>query len=355
MPPKVSIIILNWNQPEFTVNCVKSVLKQTYKDFEILLVDNGSEDDSLEILRKEFENSCRIRILETGRNLGYAGGNNFGVRNSWGGYVVILNNDTIVDTEWLKWLVDGIESDEKIGAVSSWEIREGVIEDIDLRRFGITNTLLGYQIKYEYEKFLEKTDLIDLLPIDGCSFIYKKRIVDLPFDSEYFIYAEDIYLAWLLQLMGYKNRVARRSIVHHFHNITKKKGGREMNNYFVYLGERNRILNLFLFYELKNLLRVLPLAFLGTIVINSSEPRKIPYRLKSYLWLLCNPREVMTKRNYIQDKRKIPDDEIIGKMSCKLMDEDKVKQIGFRWILKSINKIFYLYCKIVRLNTIESN
>ncbi len=353
MPPKVSIIILNWNQPEFTINCVKGVLKQDYNDFEILLVDNGSDDNSLEIFEEEFSENKKIRILESGKNLGYAGGNNFGVKNSEGDYIVILNNDTLVEEKWLSELIKGLESEENIGAVSSLEIREGIAEDINFEKEGITNTLLGYQIKYPYKKPLEKTNIVDLLPIDGCSFIYKKGIVELPFDSEYFIYAEDIYLAWLLNIRGHQNKLALNSIVHHLHNITKKSGDRKLNNYFVYLGERNRLLNILLFYELKNLLRVLPLTFLGVIILNLYEPQKIPYRLKSYLWLLSHPDKIITKRNYIQGKRKVPDDEIIRRMSCKLMDEDRVKKTGFRRISGFVNKIFCLYCKLIRLNTLE--
>lgn len=352
MPPKVSIIILNWNQPEFTINCVKSVLKQDYNDFEILLVDNGSDDNSLEIFEKEFSENKKIRILETGKNLGYAGGNNFGVENAKGDYITILNNDTIVEENWLSELVKGLESEEKTGAVSSWEIREGVEDRVDTKSLGFTNTLLGYQVTYHYKKSLEKTDIINLLPIDGCSFIYKKNIIDQPFDSEYFIYAEEIYLAWLLNLKGYKNKLATKSIVHHFHNIAKKSN-RKINRYFVYLGERNRLMNFILFYELKNLIKVLPLAFLGILILNLSEPTKMPHRIKSYIWLLCHPIKIMKKREHIQKQRLISDEKIIKKMSYKFIDESKVEKIYLQNILGIINKFFRLYCKLVGLNTVD--
>ena len=350
--PKVSVIILNWNQPELTADCVRSVLKQTYGDFEILLVDNGSGDDSAEIFRKEFSGNEKIRILETGENLGYAGGNNEGVKNSRGEYIAILNNDTIVEKDWLGELVRGLESGEKTGAVSPMETMTGKMEKINFKKEGVTNTLLGSQTRYPYKTPLEKTDIIDIFPLEGSSFIYDKKILNLPFDPEYFIYAEDIYLAWRLNLMGYTNRLARKSIVHHLHH--KKNSSRKPNNYFTYLGERNRILNLLLFYEWKNLLRVLPLAFSGIVIINLSEPGKIPHRLKSYLWVLFHPLKIMKKRGCIQKQRVVSDEKIIARMSCRLMDESKVEQPGKRRILSLVNKFFHLYCRLVGLNTLES-
>ena len=198
--PKVSIIILNWNQPEFTVNCVKSVLEQTYKDFEILIVDNDSTDDSVEIFRKEFEDTENIRIIKNPENVGYAGGNNEGVKKAKGDYIVILNNDTLVEKDWLEHLVIPLESDEKIASVSSLEMLVGKKKNVDFGEVGITTSLLDYHARYKYKKRLKDADLVDMFAIKGFSFIYKKDLVDLPFDPEYFIYAEDVYFGRLFKL-----------------------------------------------------------------------------------------------------------------------------------------------------------
>ncbi len=351
--PKVSIIILNWNQPEFTVNCVKSVLDQNYPDFEILLVDNGSEDNSVDIFEKEFGKNKKIRILETGKNLGYAGGNNEGVKNSGGEYVVILNNDTVVEKDWLKWLVGGIESDEKIGAVSSVEIREGKKIDVDFTSVGNTSSLLGYHARYRHKKKMNDTTLVDLFSLTGVSFIYRKDLANPPFDPEYFIYAEDMYLGWLLRMKGFMNKLSTKSIVNHFHNISKKDN-MKVSRYFVYLGERNRLMNFFILYEFKNILKISPLLLSGIVLLNLFEPRKSPYRLRSYLWILLNMWKIIIKRGHIQKQRIIQDSEIISIMSCKFYEETGVKKSIHRVILILINNIFCLYCKLVGLKTIEN-
>ncbi len=125
MPPKVSVIILNWNQPRLTVDCINSVLKQKYTNFEILLVDNASRDNSVEIFEERFGDNEKIRIIVNPENLGYAGGNNEGVKRARGDYIAILNNDTTVEKDWLEELIKALESDGKIGSVSSKVIKMG--------------------------------------------------------------------------------------------------------------------------------------------------------------------------------------------------------------------------------------
>jgi len=353
MPLKVSIIILNWNQPEFTVNCVNSILKQGYQDFEILLVDNNSQDNSVEIFRKNFGRNKKIRIIENSDNLGYAGGNNEGVRHAKGEYVVILNNDTTVEENWLKELVKAIKSDERIGAASSLEERVGLKQiPIDWTREGMTRTLLWHPIRFERKRALENSGILPQLPIKGCSFIYKKDLANPPFDPEYFIYAEDDYLAWILELKDYQNKIAVNSRVKHFYNIVKKSSSK-MNKYFVFLGERNRLMNLLIFYELFTLFRIFPLIITNIFFLNLIEPRKAPYRIKAYLWLLSHPWKVLKKRRHVQGQRKISDKDILAKLSCKLRDENVFKKRFLRILLRVLNGFFCLYCSLVRLKTIE--
>src|SRR3990172_12049858 len=129
---KVSVIILSYKQKELTVNCIKSVLAQDYADIDIILVDNASQDGSVELFKKEFGKNKKIRIVESRENTGYTGGNNLGQKFAKGNYMVVLNNDAIVDRKWLSELVKAIESDDKIGAVSSHVI-EGNKKEVKLK------------------------------------------------------------------------------------------------------------------------------------------------------------------------------------------------------------------------------
>jgi len=114
--PKVSVVILNWNGLKDTIECLESLKKITYPNYEVIVVDNASAGDDVKVLRERYEDY--VHIISNQKNYGYAEGNNIGMRYALGNdcdYVLLLNNDTIVDTDFLSELVKVGESDEKIG------------------------------------------------------------------------------------------------------------------------------------------------------------------------------------------------------------------------------------------------
>jgi GT2 family glycosyltransferase len=105
-PPKITIIILNWNGKEDTIECLKSCKKIDYLNYKIIVVDNGSEDDSAASIKAMFQD---IIVIETGKNLGYAGGNNVGIRyalDNKAEYILLLNNDTVVDVNLINAFIE---------------------------------------------------------------------------------------------------------------------------------------------------------------------------------------------------------------------------------------------------------
>ncbi len=119
MDPKVTVVVLNWNRAQDTRRCIESLLKVTYPHVQILIVDNGSTDGSVGLLRGAFPG---IDLIETGENLGYAGGNNVGVEwalKQGAEFVVLLNNDTVVDPHFLEPLVEAAQKYPKAGFLGS--------------------------------------------------------------------------------------------------------------------------------------------------------------------------------------------------------------------------------------------
>jgi GT2 family glycosyltransferase len=117
--PSVSVIILNYNGQKFLNNCLKSVFKTNYPNFEVILVDNASTDQSLRMAKDAFGSDERLKIVANTENLGFSGGNNLGLKYASGKYISLLNNDTEVDPQWLKHLVNTLENDESIGLAQS--------------------------------------------------------------------------------------------------------------------------------------------------------------------------------------------------------------------------------------------
>ncbi|MBI4150316.1 glycosyltransferase family 2 protein, partial [Candidatus Woesearchaeota archaeon] len=293
----VSVIILNWNKPSLTIACVRSVLKQKYPSFNIILVDNGSTDDSVAQFRKAFSSNKRIRIVVNNTNEGYAGGNNVGVQHADGNYVVILNNDTLVQPGWLAELVKALEADPSHAAAESW-VLEGDKVHIPLRDRFWTMGLGGYAVlcrgkREPYPKTFYPS---------GCSFIFRRNLASRPFDPDYFIYAEDTYLGWLLRLRGYHIVTNKKSIVEHQLGTVKRSNPKIMHR-FTFLGERNKLTNFLIFPTSWTLLRLLPILFLNIMCINIIMPKKILWRLQAYGWLLAHPGWVYRKRRSVQQQR----------------------------------------------------
>src|SRR3989338_5442408 len=117
--PRVSVIILNWNGLDDTIECLESLKKITYPNYEVILVDNASSGDDVAQLRKKF--GKYIKIIQNDKNYGFAEGNNIAIRKvmkeNKSKYVLLLNNDTVVDAKFLDELVKTGESDPKVGIV----------------------------------------------------------------------------------------------------------------------------------------------------------------------------------------------------------------------------------------------
>ena len=112
----ISIIILNWNGKHHLEECLSSVLKQTYKDYEVIVVDNGSTDGSQEYISSRFPS---VSLICNDQNYGFCKGNNIGIKASKGEYIVLLNNDTVVEQDWLQQLYECMISDIDVGFCTS--------------------------------------------------------------------------------------------------------------------------------------------------------------------------------------------------------------------------------------------
>lgn len=232
--PAVSVIILNLNGRTYLPDCLESLSAQTFRDFEVVIVDNGSTDGSLSLIRKEFG---WVRVVALEKNTGFARGNNIGLEASSGIYVVTLNNDTIAEKDWLKSLIDTAERDEKVGMVASKIFlgREGneldsagmlVYPDGMTRQRG-----RGQSDEGQFDRAEEV-----LFP-SACAALYRREMLDETgfFDEDFFSYCEDADLGLRGRLAGWKAVLAPRAVVRHLYSQT---GGR-YSAFKAYHVERN--------------------------------------------------------------------------------------------------------------------
>jgi len=213
--PLLSVIIPNWNGKRFLAECIDSLKGQTFQNFETILVDNGSIDDSVEFAAKCYGDF--IRIIRNDKNLGFAGGNNVGIQASKGEYIVLLNNDTWADPRWLEELARATRFDPPIGMWGS-----KVCSYYQRNRIEGVGELIYWdglcRARGQYEQDHGRYDAMEeiLLP-PGCGAMYRKSVFDGIglFDEDFFAYADDSEIGIRARLAGWKCLYVPAAIVYH--------------------------------------------------------------------------------------------------------------------------------------------
>ena len=263
---KVTIIIPNYNGIKFLGDCIESLRYQTYQNFDILIVDNGSKDESVEYLMEleSYESNLNIKVISLDENLGFAGGVNVGLAACDSKYVILLNNDTEVFPDYVEMLVNAIEKSEKIFAINPLMINANNKELVDDAGDGYSLLGWGYQIGVgeKVENFTKKRAVFSACA--GAS-IYRKSILDEIgyFDEMHFAYLEDMDLSFRARLRGYIIGFEPNAKVYHLGSATS---GSKYNSFKVRLAARN---NIYLIYKNMTNLQIVfnffPL-LLGTLV-----------------------------------------------------------------------------------------
>lgn len=317
--PKVSIIILNWNGNENTKTCIKSLLTISFKNIEIIVVDNGSTDGSINFLRMLTFKNKLIRVVENKKNLGYAQGNNIGYKHARGKYILFLNNDTIVDKFFLEPLLAVLESDENIAAVQPLILNYPKIRIIDsIGSYFINSGFLYHfghnkKTKAKYEKESE------IFSMKGACMLIKKSMIDKIglFDQEYFAYFEETDLCQRIWLAGGKINYIPQSKIYHMGGETAKQLKSSLIQYHSY---KNRIYTYLKNFELITLVKLLPIHLIYCFIISIVYLLTFKFDLtfailKAVFWNIVNIRKIYIKRLKINKLRKIHDNVYLPNLS----------------------------------------
>ncbi|MEW6557416.1 MAG: bifunctional glycosyltransferase family 2 protein/class I SAM-dependent methyltransferase [Elusimicrobiota bacterium] len=331
----ISVVVLNYNGKEYLKNCFDSLQKQTYSPVELIVVDNNSTDGSVDFVKTKFP---QVKIIKNEKNFGFAQGNNIGVLNASSRYVAILNNDTVVNEEWLQKLWDCMKATDSV--IVGSKIYTVGVPDKYYEKNGTLN-LIGYNI---YNIF---NDPQEIFIASGCSLLFDKEKIAVPFDPDYFFYSEDVYLSWFARLKGYKISQCSESIVQHLGSVSTRKQKSSVRTFYQ---ERNRILNLFIFYDSITLLKIIPCLIFDIVFkplyIIFNPNKSFTGWIKAILWFFLNLKIVCGKRKKIQNQRIISNTEILKYMSSKIFNSNKI-------ICKIVNTISCLYCYFLKLKTVE--
>lgn len=257
MSPKVSVVIINWNGRRYLQDCLASLQAQTFTDFEVILVDNGSTDGSAEWMASRFP---QVHLIRNKDNVGFAAGNNQAIRASQAEFIATLNNDTRVEPDWLAELTAVAEGDSMVGMCASKMLfadRPAMINStgIDLDPVGIAWDRRGGEPDDRSEP--EPVEVFG--PCAGAA-LYRRAMLDQIglFDESFFAYLEDVDLAWRARLAGWRCLYVPTARVYHVHSATAVEGSPFKNR----LLGRNKVWTIAKNYPASRLLLYLPLILL---------------------------------------------------------------------------------------------
>ena len=241
--PKVSVILVNWNGKNDTIECLESVHKIDYPQYEVIVVDNGSRDNSVSVVRERFP---EVTIIETGRNLGFSGGNNAGIRRALqdgAECILLLNNDTIVDSQIINGFLNAMQDLPKEGILAA-----------KIYYYSEPNRVWYAGAKWIKESahfvhvgqgcFDTGSEFNAIMETDyacGCALFVNSELfkkIGL-FDEKFFLTFEETDLCYRARKAGYRSYFIPDAKV--WHKVSTSSGG-ENSALFHYFLTRNRLL-----------------------------------------------------------------------------------------------------------------
>lgn len=296
--PLVSVVILNYNGIEYLkdilIECLDSVSKTTYPNLEVIFVDNGSTDGSLEFVKDSY--SLNLKIVSNTKNLGFAEGFNTGIRIAKGKYVALLSNDMTVDPNWITEIVQVMEKEPQLGIAGFKRLRYGTTDMLD--GIGGNLDLSGYVRQVGQNALLTVTKdfdrrISDLDYIGGAMVLRKSMLNKIGlFDEDYIVFSEDIDLCCRARAHGYSLSYIPSAIIWHVGQATFN--AMDPSNYYAdYMSNRSRVRFNMIHFSLPRLLFSF-IADLGWFVVSDLSFKKVLFR--AYVWNLKHATATIKRR-----------------------------------------------------------
>lgn len=333
----VSIIIPIYNGESGIEELIDSLVNQTYKNIEIILVDNNSTDNSINKLKKLNNEKILLKIFSNKKNEGYCGGCNKGIEKANGEFLLFLSQDRIMNNDWIEKTVKEISFDKETCCVIGKVIREGATSPEYGHSYDIYGSVLINSSPKESNLFF-----------GGGTVLIKKTILDKIgfFDPEFFIYQEDVDICWRIRLTGKKIGIVENAICQNkgggisdtFYDSNKYqiKFDKELINmpiYKFYYSQKNRIRTMLKNYSTKNIWKRIPISIFMIFlrgVFMSIKNKNLSYIVavfRGYLWNIQYLKNTLESRKKIQKNRVVNDHEIEKYMINHSIEIEGIKKI----------------------------
>ena len=329
--PLVSIIILNYNAGKLLLNCIDSVFKSTYQNFEVIVVDNLSTDNSHVRCKEKFE---KIQLIKNKENLGYCEGNNIGIRNANGEFIIILNPDTIVEPNWLNHLMSAYNKfGEGLYQPKFFSLNEKLVIQSTgnmLHIFGFGFARDKGKIDNEKIKSIEKINYAS-----GTCLFTSKIVLDKIglLDPFLFLYHDDLDLGWRAAHIGINSFYVPKSIIYHAESYSIKWSSKKF-----YWLERNRKYCLLTHYSKETYAKMRLSLFLVDLCVWLFYLSKgfLGAKIKAELDIFRNRKFIQTRYNQLEKIKIVSDKELIKKFPDEIFVPKNVSEPIFNQLFNSI-------------------
>ncbi|MBI3152911.1 MAG: glycosyltransferase family 2 protein [Chloroflexi bacterium] len=315
----ISIIIIAWNSKLYLHTCFDRLLNQTFHDFEVILVDNGSKDGTVEGLRDKYP-SLNLRIVSLPSNHGFAVANNIGAHLARGQWLALLNADAFPEPDWLEQLLSASENNPRFSFFTSRQIQANVPDLLD--GAGDTYHVSGLAWRRDYNQPVNENKVNPQEVFSACAAAALYSRDDFlkvgGFDEDYFSYFEDVDLGFRLRLVGRRCLYVPQAVVHHIGSASTGK----LSDFAVYHGHRNLV-----WTYLKNMppplfWLYLPLHLLMNLffLLSFTFKGKGKAIFKAKWDAICQLSSILKKRRTVQEMRTTTATDIYRVMSKGLLD-----------------------------------
>jgi len=333
--PLVSIIILNYNAGKLLLNCIESLSKLTYENVELIVVDNVSTDNSQNDCKRKFP---QIKLIQNQENFGYCGGNNIGIKEAEGEFIVILNPDTIVESDLINGLLEAYTNhgdglyQPKIFSLDDKKILQSTGNMIHIFGFGFARD----------KGNLENHKIEKITPVcyaaGTCLFSSKEIFLKLKlFDEFLFLYHDDLDLGWRAAQKGIISYIVPQTKIFHAESYSLKWSKKK----FFWL-ERNRRYCLLTHYSKKTLQKIRIYLWITELLIWIGYFSKgfLIAKIQAELELRKNKEFIIKKQIEIENEKEIPDLELIKTFPDRIEIPKFVSDnIQSNWFINVIEKL----------------
>ena len=304
--PLISVVVLNYNAGELLLNCIESVKKSSYKNLEIIVVDNISTDKSQEVCKEKYPD---IKLIQNNENFGYCEGNNIGIREAKGDYIIILNPDTIVESNWIEELIyaynkfgEGLYQ-PKILSLNEKQVLQSTGNMLHVFGFGFAKD------KGRKDEGVDE-EIKKIGYASGTCLFTSRNVLDKVglLDSFLFLYHDDLDLGWRASQIGINSYYVPKSKIYHVESYSLKWSAKKF-----YWLERNRKYCLLTHYSKNTYAKMYSSLCLVDLFVWFYYISKgfLGAKIKAELDIRRNRKFIETKYQELEKKKTVPDEKII--------------------------------------------